>query len=84
MTMGAMLRFKRETGREVSEMDEKSLSDLMTLLWCCVASASRADNLSFSYSLEDFCDKIDPEDMERMQSSIYSEPKRGDVGEALG
>ena len=33
-TMGAMLRFKQETGREVTEMKGDSLTDICTHLWC--------------------------------------------------
>ena len=44
-TMGAMLRFKRETGREVTESSEGSLSDIVTLLWCCIVSACNADKV---------------------------------------
>ena len=35
-TMGAMLRFKRESGKEVTEI-KGEVSDLCTYLWCCVA-----------------------------------------------
>ena len=58
--MGAMLRFKRETGREVTELDGGSLSDLCTYLWCCVKSASSADGRDFGLSLMEFADVIDP------------------------
>ena len=39
-TMGAMLRFKQETGREVTEIDATSFTDICTFLWCCIVSAS--------------------------------------------
>ena len=39
MTMGAMLRYRRLTGKEVSEMEGGSVSELATLLYCCTASA---------------------------------------------
>ena len=41
MTMGALLRFKKETGREVTEVKGDSISDMITLLWCCVASVCK-------------------------------------------
>lgn len=59
-TMGALLRFRRETGREVTEMNG-SLEDLCTYLWCCVCSASRRENIPFDMSLMDFADAISPE-----------------------
>ena len=61
-TMGAMLRFKQETGKEVTEIDPGSFSDLCTYLWCCVKSASKADGLDFNLSLMDFADNVTPEE----------------------
>lgn len=61
-TMGAMLRFKQETGKEVTEIDPGSFSDLCTYLWCCVKSASKADGKDFDLSLMDFADNVTPED----------------------
>jgi len=61
-TMGAMLRFKRETGRDVTQMDQ-SLTDLTTFLWCCICSASAHDGLDFGLSLIDFADAVMPEDV---------------------
>lgn len=61
-TMGAMLRFKQETGKEVTEIDSGSFSDLCTYLWCCVKSASKADGLDFNLSLMDFADNVTPEE----------------------
>ena len=60
--MGAMLRFKQETGKEVTEIDPGSFSDLCTYLWCCVKSASKADGLDFNLSLMDFADNVTPEE----------------------
>lgn len=59
-TMGALLRFKQETGRDVTEM-RGDLSDACVLLWCCVVSASAADGVEFGYSLTDFADRLSPE-----------------------
>ena len=42
MTMGAMRRFKQETGMEVSEMTTEA-SLMVVFLFCCVASACNAD-----------------------------------------
>lgn len=62
-TMGAMLRFKKETGKEVTEIADGSLSDLCAYLYCCVASASAADGIDFKMPLMDFADALSPEDM---------------------
>ena len=79
MTMGAMLRYRRLTGKEVSEMEGGSVSELATLLYCCTASACSADGVEFGLALDEFCDLIGPEDMERMSAGIRTE-ESGDDG----
>ena len=78
-TMGAMLRFKRETGREITEIDPQSFSDLCTYLWCCVVSASKRDGMEFGMSLMDFADSISPDDMGEWSAAITS--ASGDGGD---
>lgn len=60
-TMGAMLRFRNETGRDVTKMNASEVSDLCTYLWCCVASACKADGIAFDIPLMDFADSITPD-----------------------
>lgn len=72
-TMGAMLRFKRETGREVTEIQPNSFSDMCTYLWCCVVSASKHDGKDFSLSLMEFADGISPDDMTAWASALQSD-----------
>lgn len=62
-TMGAMLRFKQETGKEVSEVDISQFSFFCIYLWCCVASACAREKKEFGYSVMDFADNITPETM---------------------
>ncbi len=72
-TMGAMLRFKQETGKEITEIDPSSFTDLCTYLWCCVASAAKREGKKFEMSLMDFADSIMPEDMTAWGQSIMSD-----------
>jgi len=69
-TMGAMLRFKQETGREVTQIDGNSISDLCTYLWCCIVSASQADGKPFELSLMDFADNISPDDLKAWMDAM--------------
>ena len=73
VTMGAMLRFKRETGRDVSQVDSSDVSDLVTLLWCCIVSASKADGVEFGIGLMDFADMLDPETLTGFYNSMEKE-----------
>lgn len=80
--MGAMLRFKSETGKEVTAIDG-GFSDMCTYLWCCVVSASKHDGLDFDLSLMDFADSILPEDMAAWTESL-AEDASDDNGEGEG
>ena len=57
-TMGALLRYKRETGEDVSRLEGSDVSGMVVFLWCCVASACKADGVEFNLSLEEFADCI--------------------------
>ena len=76
-TMGAMLRFKEKTGKEVTEIDSNSFTDLCTYLWCCISSASAHDKAKFNMSLMDFADSISPRDMAAWSKSLQEDNKGG-------
>ena len=67
--MGAMLRFKRETGKEVTDV-KGEVSDMIVYLWCCVCSASKADGIDFNMPLMDFADNISPEDIQAWKATL--------------
>lgn len=79
-TMGAMLRFKQETGKEVTDIDG-GLSDMCTFLWCCVVSACKADGVEFGMSLLDFADSLTPEEMEDWSKSVSSVSEESETGD---
>ena len=72
-TMGAMLRFRRETGREVTQMGADALSDMAVYLWCCVRSACQADGVAFDMDLMTFLDSLAPEDLTRWSEQAGGE-----------
>ena len=72
-TMGAMLRFKQETGKEITQIDPSSFTDLCTYLYCCVLSASKREGRAFNLSLMDFADAITPEQMEAWNQAMAPE-----------
>lgn len=77
-TMGAMLRFKQETGREITEIDPTSFTDLCTYLWCCVASAAKREGKPFDLSLMEFADSLIPEDMAEWNTAITKDAEASD------
>lgn len=66
-TMGAMLRFKQETGEEVTAITE-SLENFVTYLWCCVTSACKHDKVDFGMGLMDFADALEPDQLSMLQN----------------
>jgi len=77
VTMGALLRFKNETGKDVSELSETDVADLLTLLWCCTASACAADHVSFGMGLMDFADALEPGKYTEFYTSMGEESPQG-------
>lgn len=70
---GAMLRFKEQTGREVTEMDQNSFTDLCTYLYCCVAAASNREHKPFDMTLMDFADNLALEDLQAWSKAMVEQ-----------
>lgn len=75
-TLGAMLEFKRVTGREVTNIKADDLSDSITLFWCYIKSACRADKVEFPYSLEEFADSVNMDVLTEFTKAEVSEKKK--------
>lgn len=75
-SMGALLRYKQETGKEFDGQDTESL---ITYIWCCVMSACHYDKIEFSLSREDFADALDPQEFAAWCTSQQGESaKKGE------
>lgn len=61
--MGAMLRYKRLTGREVNE--EGGLSTSLEYCYCAAASACAAEGVDFALDCQEFCDRLSPEEFQK-------------------
>lgn len=73
LTMGAMLLFKRQTGKDLNQIQGEDLEAMLTLLWCCVKSACRAEGVEFDVDFEMFCDMITPEEMALWNKAMETE-----------
>ena len=51
--------------------DGDSISDMITLLWCCVASACKRLNHPFDMSLMDMADSMDQDDFAEWQKTSF-------------
>jgi hypothetical protein len=74
MTMGAMMRFKQETGRGVEELKQGDSSDAVVLLWCCILSACAVDGVTFPYQALDMADRIDVEEFAKWSGDVFTSP----------
>lgn len=72
VTMGAMIRFKRDTGIDVSMLDTGDIENLVRFIWHCVESACRADGVPFEWDFEDFADNLDPVTLNDFYSDMNS------------
>lgn len=80
-SMGAMLRFKQETGKEITEMKPENFSELCTYLWCCVVSGSEREKLGFNMTLMEFADALTPDDMVNWQKEVAANQKEAAADE---
>lgn len=72
VTMGAMIDFKRETGKDVNEIGT-DIEQLTMFMYCCVRSACRADKVDFTLTFEEFADGINLEDFTAFQNGMATE-----------
>ena len=72
VTMGAMVRFNRMAGYDVSEMDSQSMTDMIMFVYCCVKSACKADDVDFSLDFETFADSLEPGALNEFYASMSS------------
>lgn len=84
ITMGAMRRFKRETGKDISQTGS-DIDLLGTFMWCCVASACNADGVPFDMDADKFADGLDLEAFTQFQESMAGDSSDGDAAaDAMG
>ncbi len=74
--MGAMLLYKRETGKEVSELKQDDVEGMLWLMWCCIKCACQAEKVDFPYDFETFCNSITPQDVEAWNRQMADDGKK--------
>ncbi len=74
LTLGALRRFKLETGEDAEHVS--SASDIAVLIWCCCKSACSADGVAFDVALDDFCDRLDMAAAEAFSRAIAPSEKK--------
>lgn len=85
VTMGAMIDFKHETGKDVNEIGA-DIEQLTMFMYCCVRSACRADKVDFQLTFEQFADGINLDDFTSFQNGMAMEEngaKKKEGGESV-
>lgn len=78
VTMGAMIDFKRETGKEVSDIGTDM--ELLTMFtFCCVRSACRADGVALDLDFIRFADGMDLTDVTQFQQGLVGDSNSGEA-----
>ena len=82
-TMGAMLAFKQETGKEVTEIPATDISSMMVYLFCVVRSACRREKVEFPFTDTQLLgDGITLEDFKGWADSLKGEDNEEPANEA--
>lgn len=83
ISLGAMLIFKEETGREATEADMGSLSDLIKLLCAGAAAASETAGIAMNYTPQQFANRLTPEELKKWKET-YVESQRNEENPEKG
>lgn len=70
ITMGALLLYKRNMGKEVVLNEHSDMEDILMFMWCCIVSACRADGVEFNMDFETFCCYLEPQDVAAWNEAI--------------
>ena len=81
INLGAMLLFKKETGKEVTDADMGGLSDLTHLLWAGTVSASEVAGVKFDYTPQQFANRLTPEALTQWSARL-AEDQKAESGES--
>ena len=63
VTMGALVRFKEETGQDAAYVHDMGVEGSLVLLWCCVKSACVREGVPFDMDKQTFFDNLTEEDI---------------------
>lgn len=84
MTMGAMLRFSNSTGMEVADVTPGAVVPMIKLCHCAVAAACAREGMAFDMQLDEFADRLTPDEFARWSTLLETEATpeaAGDNGE---
>jgi hypothetical protein len=75
-TMWALLTFKREKGRPLSEVKNDELEEILFYTWLCVRGACLQDEVPFEMSFEDYLINVEGDPTEILLNIKQDEVKK--------
>jgi hypothetical protein len=75
-TMWALLQFRRDKQKAVSELKDEDLEDLLYWTYLCVKNTCRQDGVAFDISFEDYCEYVEGSPMEVLVLSKAEDVKK--------
>ena len=78
VTLGAMMRFKRQTGKDIGEVTQNDATSVTIFLYCCVVAACHADGVPFDMELDMFADSIEPGALADFHEMVHAEQPQVD------
>ena len=72
LSIGAMNRYKRITGTDVSKMDNEDFEAVSTLIYCCLVSGCSAESVDHPFkSADHLADHLAVEELPAMVESVF-------------
>ena len=72
-TMGAIIDFKRLTGKDVDKLPEDDVEGMVALCYCCIKTACRKEGKIFDISFQDFADSLSFQEFIAMSNGLVSQ-----------
>jgi cyanate lyase len=76
VTMWALLTFKREKGKQVSDLKDEDLEEMLYYTYLCVRGACMQDSVPFDMSFEDFVAQVEGDPMEALVMEKLDDVKK--------
>ena len=72
-SMGAMLMFKDQTGKEAHEINAESPTEMVIWLYCCTKAECQRQKVTFDFGLQDFANALDLDALTAWSQSLIDE-----------
>lgn len=72
-SLGAMLYFKDETGKEATELNISAPSEVVVFLWACVKADSERLGKEFDMSVQQFANRVSMDELQAWVTHMQAE-----------